>query len=103
MVHGQAFADGRIYVAPADHHMMIRRGRILVTKGAQENRSRPGIDPLFRSAAVAYGNEAIGVVLTGLLDDGTAGLLAIKRCGGSCIVQDPADAAQPDMPRCATR
>lgn len=97
--HGQAFADGRIYVAPADHHMMIRRGRILVTKGAQENRSRPGIDPLFRSAAVAYGNKAIGVVLTGLLDDGTAGLMAIKRCGGICIVQDPADAAQPDMPR----
>jgi two-component system chemotaxis response regulator CheB len=70
-----------------------------VTKGAQENRSRPGIDPLFRSAAVAYGNRVIGVLLTGYLDDGTAGLTAIKRCGGTCVVQDPKDAAYPDMPQ----
>jgi two-component system, chemotaxis family, protein-glutamate methylesterase/glutaminase len=101
--HHEAFAPGRIYVPPADHHIMIAKGRILVTKGAQENRARPAIDPLFRSAAVAYGNRAIAVVLTGYLDDGTAGLLTVKRCGGICVVQDPDDATYPDMPRNALR
>lgn len=96
---GEQFVRGHIYLAPSDHHMMIGRGRILVTKGAQENRSRPAIDPLFRSAAVAYGNRVIGVLLTGYLDDGTAGMTAIKRCGGTCVVQDPRDAAYPDMPQ----
>ncbi len=79
--------------------MMVRRGSILITKGAQENRSRPSIDPLFRSAAVAYTNGVIGLLLTGYLDDGTAGMTAIKTCGGTCVVQDPQDAAYPDMPR----
>jgi two-component system chemotaxis response regulator CheB len=96
---GQAFVPGRIYLAPSDHHMMLGKGKILLTKGAQENRSRPAIDPLFRSAAVAYGNRVIGVLLTGYLDDGTAGMDAIKRCGGTCVVQDPKDAAYPDMPQ----
>ena len=95
---GEAFEPGHIYVAPPDHHLLIVKGKMRVTKGARENRSRPGIDPLFRSAAVAYGNRVIGVVLTGYLDDGTAGLAAIQRCGGICIVQDPKDAAYPDMP-----
>jgi len=91
---------GQVYLAPSDHHLMIgKKGRILVTKGAQENRSRPGIDPLFRSAAVAYTNRVTGVLLTGYLDDGTAGLMAIQRCGGTCIVQDPKDASYPDMPK----
>ena len=91
---------GQIYLARSDHHLMIgKKGEILVTKGAQENRSRPGIDPLFRSAAVAFTNRVIGVLLTGYLDDGTAGLMAIQRCGGICIVQDPEDASYPDMPR----
>ncbi|MBG6234435.1 two-component system chemotaxis response regulator CheB [Pedobacter sp. CAN_A7] len=90
----------QVYLAPSDHHLMIgKNGEILVTKGAQENRSRPGIDPLFRSAAVAYRNRVIGIVLTGYLDDGTAGLLAIQRCGGICIVQNPDEASYPDMPR----
>jgi two-component system chemotaxis response regulator CheB len=96
---GAAFKSGHIYLAPSDHHLMIVKGKMLVTKGARENRSRPGIDPLFRSAAVAYRNKVIGVVLTGYLDDGTAGMIAIKRCGGVCVVQDPADAAYPDMPQ----
>lgn len=96
---GERFVRGHIYLAPSDHHLMIGKGRILVTKGAQENRSRPAIDPLFRSAAVAYGNRVIGVLLTGYLDDGTAGMTAIKRCGGTCVVQDPEDAAYPDMPK----
>lgn len=96
---GAAFEKGRIYLAPSDHHLMIIKGKLRVTKGARENRSRPGIDPLFRSAAVAYGSRVIGVVLTGYLDDGTAGMIAIKRCGGVCVVQDPLDAAYPDMPQ----
>ena len=70
-----------------------------VTKGARENRSRPSIDPLFRSAAVAYRSRVVGVILTGHLDDGSAGLAAVHRCGGACVVQDPEDAAYPDMPR----
>src|SRR5690606_23496941 len=89
---GERFERGHIYLAPSDHHMMLAKGTILVTKGAQENRSRPAIDPLFRSAAVAYGNRVVGVLLTGYLDDGTAGMTAIKRCGGTCVVQDPKDA-----------
>ena len=96
---GAAFKSGHIYLAPSDHHLMIIKGKMLVTKGARENRSRPGIDPLFRSAAVAYRNKVIGVVLTGYLDDGTAGMIAIKRCGGVCVVQEPTDAAYPDMPQ----
>lgn len=96
---GQAFEGGRIYLAPADHHLLVVKGKLRVTKGARENRSRPGIDPLFRSAAVAYRSKVVGVVLTGYLDDGTAGLEAIKRCGGVGVVQDPADAAYPDMPQ----
>lgn len=81
--------------------MLVKKDRILVTKGARENRFRPGIDPLFRSAAVSHGSRAIGVVLTGMLNDGTAGLIAIKRCGGMAIVQDPKEAAYPEMPRSA--
>ncbi|MEO6097848.1 MAG: chemotaxis protein CheB [Fibrobacteria bacterium] len=96
---GEKIKTGHIYVAPSDHHMLVEKGVILVTKGARENRSRPSIDPLLRSAAVAYGSGAIGVVLTGYLDDGTSGMMAIKRCGGTCIVQDPRDAAFPDMPQ----
>jgi two-component system, chemotaxis family, protein-glutamate methylesterase/glutaminase len=96
---GQAFKSGTIYLAPSDQHMLLIKGKTLVTKGARENRSRPAIDPLFRSAAVAYGNRVIGIILTGYLDDGTSGMMAIKRCGGVCIVQDPKDASYPDMPR----
>lgn len=96
---GQRFKSGHVYVAPSDRHMLIEGGKILLTKGARENRSRPAIDPLFRSAAVAHGNRVIGVILTGYLDDGTSGMMAIKRCGGICIAQDPDDADHADMPR----
>lgn len=96
---GEHFRVGKIYVAPSDRHMLIDGPKILITKGARENRSRPAIDPLFRSAAVAHGNRVIGVILTGYLDDGTSGMRAIKRCGGICVAQDPADATHPDMPR----
>lgn len=96
---GDTFEGGHIYLAPADHHLLVAKGRMRVTKGARENRSRPGIDPLFRSAAVAYRRKVVGVLLTGYLDDGTAGLEAIHRCGGVCVVQAPRDAAYPDMPQ----
>ncbi len=95
----QVFKSGHIYLAPSDQHMLIVKDKILITKGARENRSRPAIDPLFRSAAVAYGNRVIGIILTGYLDDGTSGMMAIKRCGGICIAQDPEDASYPDMPQ----
>ncbi|HUR63881.1 MAG TPA: chemotaxis protein CheB [Candidatus Thermoplasmatota archaeon] len=93
------FKAGHIYIATPDHHLLVgKQETLMVTKGARENRSRPGIDPLFRSAAVAYGKAVVGVLLTGYLDDGTSGLVAIKRCGGTSVVQDPEDAAYPDMP-----
>jgi two-component system, chemotaxis family, protein-glutamate methylesterase/glutaminase len=95
---GESFERGKIYIAPPDSHLLVKKAKLLVTKGARENRYRPAIDPLFRSAAVAYGSRVIGVVLTGMLDDGTAGLIAIQKCGGITVVQDPRDAAYPDMP-----
>lgn len=92
--------SGHLYLAPSDHHLMISDDKtLLVTKGAHENRSRPAIDPLFRSAAVSFGTGAIAILLTGYLNDGTSGMEAIKRCGGICIVQDPEDAEYPDMPK----
>ena len=96
---GQAFKPGRIYIAPPDSHLLLKSEKMLVRKGARENRSRPAVDPLFRSAAAAHGSRVIGVVLTGMLDDGSAGLLAIKRCGGVTVVQDPKDAAYRGMPQ----
>lgn len=98
---GDPIEAGRIYVAAPDHHILVRPGRVLMRRGPYENRSRPAVNALFRSAAVAYGARVIGVVLTGLLDDGTEGLIAIKAAGGLSIVQDPADAEWPSMPRSA--
>lgn len=94
---------GHVYLAQPDHHLLIVGDTISITKGARENRARPAIDSLFRSAAVAYDNRVVAVVLTGYLDDGSAGLVAVKRCGGVCVVQDPADCAYPDMPENALR
>lgn len=94
---------GRIYVAPPDHHMLLERGFVRVAKGPKENRFRPAIDPLFRSAAYVYGPRTIGVVLSGALDDGTAGLWTIKLRGGTTIVQSPDEALIPSMPLNALR
>lgn len=97
-VGGEPIRLGRIYVAPPNHHMVLEADRIRVTNGPKENRSRPAVDTLFRSAAYVYGPRAIGVVLTGTLDDGTAGLWAIKDRGGITIIQDPKEAEHASMP-----
>ena len=96
---GLAFEPGRVYVAPPDLHLLLEDGRMLLRRGPRENLSRPAIDPLFRSAAVEYGARVIGVLLSGMLYDGASGLRAIKRCGGITVIQDPADALYPEMPR----
>ena len=92
---------GMIYVAPPDQHLLIGGGKLQLIKGPKEHHARPAIDPLFRSAALDSGARAIGVVLTGMLDDGAAGLYAIKACGGVAVVQNPETAAEPSMPASA--
>lgn len=95
---GDKIKKGTIYVAPADFHLTIKDGQIQLSRGPKENRARPAIDPLFRSAAVNYGQRVIGILLSGMLDDGVSGLSSIKKCGGIAIVQHPDDAIFPDMP-----
>ncbi len=97
------FEPGVIYVAPPDRHMLVQKNYIRLSHGPHENLARPAIDPLFRSAAVNYGPAVVGVVLTGQLNDGTAGLLAIKDRGGFTIVQEPSEATARSMPLSAIR
>ncbi len=101
--NGEAIRRGHIYVAPPDHHMVLESGVIRLTRGPRENWARPAVDPLFRSAARAYGAAVTGIILTGGLNDGTAGLFEVKQRGGTTIVQDPEDAADSSMPLSALR
>lgn len=98
---GDKIKEGHVYIAPPDHHLLIEHGRMGIKKGPKENRFRPAIDALFRSAAYVYKNKVIGIILSGALNDGTSGLWSIKRLGGIAIVQDPSEAFFPEMSQSA--
>lgn len=98
---GERILPGHIYIAPPDRHMIVEGDHLRLFRGPKENWARPAIDPLFRSAAAAYGTDVLGLVLTGRLNDGTLGLFEVKRHGGIAVAQDPDDAAYPEMPRSA--
>lgn len=100
-VDGEIVRPGHIHIAPPDRHMLLEGDKLRLTRGPKEHHARPAIDPLFLSAALERGPDVVGIVLTGMLDDGTAGLQAIKHCGGLAVVQDPADALYPSMPQSA--
>ena len=96
---GLPLRAGRIAVAPPGNHLLVHDGSLVLSRGARENGTRPAIDPLFRSAARALGADVVSVLLSGTLDDGSAGTAAIRAAGGTTIVQDPSEADFPDMPR----
>lgn len=100
---GEAIREGQIYIAPPDHHLVVEKGHLHLSLGPKEQHQRPCINVTFRSAATAYGERVVGVILTGQLDDGTAGLWDIKRHGGIAVVQTPEEAMFPSMPLSALR
>lgn len=97
--HNEPIQKHHLYLAVPDQHLLLKEDRIVLGQGPPENRWRPAIDILFRSAAAAYDGHVIGIILSGMMQDGTAGMIAIKRSGGTCIVQDPSEAEYPGMPR----
>jgi len=97
-INNDLIQRGALYLAPPDYHLIVKQGKIILGEGSHENRWRPSIDVLMRSAAVAYDNHSIGIILSGLMTDGISGMIAIKKCGGTCIVQHPDEAEYPDMP-----
>jgi two-component system chemotaxis response regulator CheB len=99
--NGEAIVPNQVYVARPDHHLLIHEDYVRVVRGPRENGHRPAIDPLFRTAAYTFGPRVIGIVLSGALDDGTAGLVSIKTQGGLAVVQDPNTALVDAMPRSA--
>jgi two-component system chemotaxis response regulator CheB len=99
---GEAVYPGHVYVAPPDRHLLVEPGRVRVTRGPRENRHRPSIDALLRSAARAYRSRVVGVILSGALQDGAAGLMAVRHAGGLSVVQDPAEAEVTSMPLAAS-
>src|SRR5437763_1435131 len=101
-IDGEPFQPGHVYVAPPDRHLLLAPDGVMrLTRDARENHARPAIDPLFRSAARHYGSRVIGVILTGALFDGAAGLIAVRAAGGPAVVQDPRDARVASMPETA--
>jgi two-component system, chemotaxis family, protein-glutamate methylesterase/glutaminase len=98
---GEAMEAGHIYLAPANFHMTVEDGRLRILQGPRENLNRPAIDPLFRTAVRFYGAQVVGLILSGLLDDGALGLMVVRSSGGQAIVQDPQTALFPGMPRSA--
>jgi two-component system chemotaxis response regulator CheB len=96
---GEEVRRGHVYIAPRDLHLELRLDRFHLQRGPKQHHTRPAIDALFYSAARAYGSRVIGVLMTGYLSDGVAGLVQIKAEGGLSLVQDPEDAAYPSMPR----
>ena len=96
---GTPLKRGVVYVAPRDQHLLFEEGHARLSRGPREHRTRPAIDPLFRSAAAAFGPRVIGVLLTGFGGDGVPGMIKIKEAGGVTLVQDPREAAHPTMPR----
>lgn len=98
---GEPIRRGTLLIAPPNRHLLLQQDRVMLSNGPRENLWRPSVDVLFRSAAVSFRSRAIGIILSGALDDGAAGLRAIHRCGGIAIAQHPADAAYPEMPEAA--
>lgn len=97
--NGRLFQAGHVYLAPPDHHLVLRSGAMWLDHGPKHHHVRPAVDPMFISGARAYGSRVIGVLLTGNLSDGVAGLVSIKKHGGMSLVQDPDEAEAPSMPR----